>query len=324
MSNIQLPGNLLRHWREQSGVFSRRQAMAAGMSANSIDARVRRGTWQTVYPGVYRLDTGDLPRKARLWAALLYAGRGAVLSHRTAAHIAGFASSPGAEIHITIPVERRVRPQAGMRIHRSPRVFSSALIYENPPRTSDEETLLDLTESSNNFDEVYGWISDAISSGAVTALGLQAAMEVRSKLVWRSELTVMIDAAVRGDNSVLEHRYSRDVERRHKLPVSARQVPFTKPDGTIGRRDREYTEFGVVVELDGQLGHTGSGVSSDRARDRAAAVLGKSTIRLGWREVRFAACATAAEVASVLRNHGWTGAPRACGIACGVIQAFGA
>jgi hypothetical protein len=117
---------------------------------------------------------------------------------------------------------------------------------------------------------------------------------------------------------VLEFRYHRDVERAHGLPESNRQVPFARPDGRMGFRDRLYTDYGVVVELDGRLAHPTENQWKDKARDNAAAEEGKQSLRYGWMHVRWQACATAAEVARVLRRHGWRGRPRPCSPGCPV------
>ena len=81
---------------------------------------------------------------------------------------------------------------------------------------------------------------------------------------------------------MLEFRYHRDVERAHGLPESSRQVPFTRPDGRRGFRDRVYTEYGVVVELDGRLAHPAENQWKDKARDNAAAAEGKQSLRYDW------------------------------------------
>lgn len=47
-----------------------------------------------IHPGVYATFTGQVGRQARMWAALLYAGEGARLSHETAAELTGLADRP--------------------------------------------------------------------------------------------------------------------------------------------------------------------------------------------------------------------------------------
>jgi hypothetical protein len=318
MSRNELPADYARLLYRQGGVFSRVQAIAIGFSERMVDARVRRGTWLRVYPGVYR-ERHQAPAGAgRLWAALLYAGRGAVLSHQTAAYLGGLLGKPDSVVHVTIPQSRRVQRQPGLHIHRSRRAAELALTDTNPPRTSVAETILDLSEEAATFDAVYHQICDAISQGRTTEADLLAALAARPRLAWRRELYPMVAAAAAGDHSVLELRYTRDVERRHGLPRSARQVPFAAGDGQRGRRDRVYGRYGLIIELDGQLGHTGAAVSKDRARDRTAAVAGQQSMRFGWQEVAYQACAAAAEVAAVLRIRGWAGRPLPCGPGCAV------
>jgi hypothetical protein len=318
-----LPSALRNLIRLQHGTFSRAQVLQAGLTDDAITGRVRRGTWRRVHPGVYTVNTGDLGPTARRWAALLYAGRGAVLSHQTAARLHGIKiRSRTNEVHVTIPAERRVREVAGIRIHRSARSFAAAMPHEDPPRTLPTETLLDLSDTADTLDDVCGWVTQAISGKLLTDEQLLAAIKARGKMRWRADLTTLVAAVAAGDHSALEYRYTRDVERRHGLPEPDRQVPFTKPDGSTGRRDRVYTEYGVIVELDGKLNHSGEAVRNDNRRDRAAAVAGKETLRFGWDEVRNDRCATAVEVAQVLRNHGWKGTPKPCSLYCRVQRDF--
>ncbi len=76
-------------WRElmerQHHVFTRDQAQAAGVSRHQLTWRVHQGYWQRVHPRVYADSPAPLSRPARLTAALLWIGEGALLSHTTAA-----------------------------------------------------------------------------------------------------------------------------------------------------------------------------------------------------------------------------------------------
>ena len=51
-------------------------------------------------------------------------------------------------------------------------------------------------------------------------------------------------------------------------------------------------------------------------RDNANLAQGVRTLRYGWPDVTEYRCHTAAEIAEVLRNHGWTGTLRRCGPGC--------
>ena len=178
--------------------------------------------------------------------------------------------------------------------------------------------MLDLAQTARSFDDVCGWVTRAIARELTDEARLKAAMTKRERLRWRADLHEVLEAAATGDHSVLEYRYHRDVERAHGLPGPERQVPFTTRDGRRGRRDRVYQEYGVVVELDGRLAHPAENQGKDKARDNAAAAAGQQSLRYDWAAVTQRACATAAEVAGVLRNHGWNGTPRPCSPGCPV------
>jgi hypothetical protein len=173
---------------KQAGVFSRRQALDGGHAASAIDARVRRGNWQVIYPGVYAAAATQLNDQARLWAVVLYAGRGALLSHQTAAWLHGFCGRPADVIHVTIPVERRVRERDGVHVHRSARVIAAVTRAEEPPRVQVEETVLDLVNESAFAADAGAWAIRAIEAGVTDGDRLLATAGTWKKLRWRTEL----------------------------------------------------------------------------------------------------------------------------------------
>jgi hypothetical protein len=312
MKNV-MTAELRRIDVSQCGAVSRWQAMRAGLSADKIKFRVRSGRWQSIYPGVYLTFSGKPRRPALVWAAVLHAGRGAVLSHETAAELHGLTDKKSGVVHISIPPERRIAPVPGVRIHRAAR---AGIRY--PARTTVEDTVLDLVDTAEAFDDVCALVTRALARQLTYPALLRKAIASRRRLQWKAELSELIDAAVAGDESVLEFRYTRDVERAHGLPESRRQVLDAGPDGRRVRRDRVYARFRVVVELDGALSHPPESKWRDAERDNAATAAGGNTLRYGWTHVRHKACVTAAEVARTLQRHGWDGRPRPCSPGCPV------
>lgn len=318
----QLPFTLRNLARGQQGVISRSQVLRAGLTADMIKFRVRSERWRQLHPGVYATFNGVPGRGAQLWAAILSAGPGAALSHETAAELNRLIDKPSALIHVTVPWQRRIAPPPGVSLHRSSRADEIVLADSSPPRTGIEETVLDLTQTAATFDDVCGWVTRAFARDLTDEMRLYGAMRQRSKLRWRADLRELIAAAASGDHSVLEYRYDRDVERAHGLPEPVRQAPFAGPNGKRGRRDRLYREYGLIVELDGRLAHPAEDQWRHKARDNAAAVGGAQTLRYGWTNVRWHPCATALQVAAVLRIHGWEGWPRPCSPGCPVERAM--
>jgi hypothetical protein len=318
----ELPSTLRNLVRYQYGVVSRGQALRAGLSEDMIKFKIRSDRWRQVHLGVYATFTGAPGRNAQLWAAVLSAGPGAVVSHETAAELLRLTDKVAGSIHVTVPRQRHVAAVSGISLHRSGRALEVVQRGSNPPRTRVEETVLDLTQMAANFDDVCGWVTRAFAQELTDEERLRSAIRQRTRLRWRADLHELIAAAASGDHSVLEYRYERDVERAHGLPEPVRQAPFTGPDGRRGRRDRLYRDYRVVVELDGRLAHPAEDQWRDKDRDNVAALDGYQSLRYGWAHIRWHPCATALQVARVLRVRGWDGWPRPCSPGCPVERAL--
>jgi predicted transcriptional regulator of viral defense system len=306
------------HWQE--GAISRRQLLEAGLSSQLIKRRLERGRWQQLYRGVYAVFNGPPPRGTWLWAAVLRAGDGAVLSHQTAAELHGLIDSPSEAIHLTVPSTRRITTP-GLVVRLSGRVGKAKQPNRDPPRTSVEETVLDLAELSRTFDDACGWITKACGKRLTTEEKLRAALAMRKKMRWRPELNDVLAAAGHGIHSVLEYRYLRDVERAHGLPRSRHQVRVVI-DGKVVYRDAYYEEYQLAVELDGRLAHPEEERWRDRHRDNQASARGVETRRYGWQDVYAHPCETALLQAQILRGRGWPGTPKPCSAGCPVGTAF--
>ncbi len=307
----------------QEGVIARWQIPQAEIETVAVDRLIRRGRWQVLYRGVYATFTGPPSRPAVLWAAVLRAGPDAALSHHTAAELDLLADRLSAVVHVTVPVEDRLRvpgTESGSLLprivaHRSARIGQARHPTRVPPRTRLEETTLDLTQAAPTADEAIGWLIQACSRRLTTASLLIEACSVRPRLRWRREMTVALSDIAEGVHSVLEWRYVRKVERPHGLPSAVRQAP-----SRIGQRsrylDNHYEDFGLAVELDGRAAHPLDARWRDIHRDNASAAAGITTLRYNWGDVTTRPCQVAAEVASVLLSRGWQGRPRHCGTAC--------
>lgn len=318
MSSV-IPARLSAQAALQEGLITRRQAIQVGMATSAIEWKLQSRRWRQVHWGVYATFTGPLSRRALLWAAVLYAGAGAMLSHESAGELHKLVEVPMSAIHVTVPRRRQVTPVKGLAVHRSDQPLRLAFPPGALPATLPEDTVIDLAEAADDADDVYGWVTRAFGRGVTGDVKMRFAMNRRRNLRWRNELEEAITAGAGGAHSVLELRWDRDVERAHGLPLSQHQVPFRKKDGRRGYRDRVFTEWGVIIELDGRQAHPDEARGADKARDNAAAADGSGhTLRYGWKEVRYEACETAVLTARVLWRRGWRGRPRSCSTACPV------
>jgi predicted transcriptional regulator of viral defense system len=319
MSN-DIPSQIGALAQRQAGAISRQQLVDAGLNPQLIIRRLERRRWQQLYRGVYATFSGLPPRETWLWAAVLSAGDGAVLSHQTAAELHGLLDPSADAIYVTVPSTRRVATR-GLIIRTSGRVEQARQPNRAPPRTSVEETVLDLVQIAPGFDDACGWITKACAKRVTTEEKLRAALAIRKKMRWRAELDDVLAATGSGIHSVLEYRYLRDVERAHGLPRSRHQVRVVI-DGKVVYRDVYYDKYQVAVELDGRLTHPDEERWRDNHRDIQAGTQGVQTCRYGWRDVYANACQTALLQAQVLRRRGWRGTPKPCSASCPVGRAF--
>lgn len=301
----------------QRGVVSRKQALDAGLSADSIRGRVRGGRWRQLQLGVYATFTGDPGRGATLWAAVLRAGPNAVLSHQTAAELHNLTERRWELVHVTLPRNQRMAPTSGVIVHRSSRVAQARHPAMTPPRTRVEETVIDLTQASAGFDEAFNWLCRGVACRLTTVPLLRAALDARPRARWRAEILGALADIAEGVRSPLERRYVRNVERAHGLPEAKRQVAIVRGLRT-SYIDNLYEEYDVAVELDGRAAHPVEERFNDIRRDNANAVGGITTLRYGWGDVTERACGTASQVGDLLRRGGWRGVLRRCGPGCRV------
>jgi very-short-patch-repair endonuclease len=290
------------------------------MSPAQVAWLLKCGTWRRVHRSVFVTFTGPLNRTTQLWAAVLCAGRGAYLSHETAAELNQLTDTRAPEIHLTIPAGRRVSPIKGVVIHVSsqrPMIWRPPDI---PPYTVAAKTVIDLVQLAASEDAVIALVTLGFGRRQLGEGHLRAVGGAHRKLRWRRELDEIITQAAGGAHSPLEFRYDRDVQRAHGLPEPVKQARFRQQDGRGGYRDRYYPGYGgLVVELDGLRFHPAEQRGRDTERDNQAAVTG-ATLRYGWDAVTRQPCATARQLAEALRHRGWTGSLTPCSPRCPAVR----
>lgn len=298
--------------------MSRGQLARHGVTDASILANLRAQRWQRVYRGVFALFTGSLSEDSRVWAALLWAGEGAALGDFTALRVYGFVlAEPDPIVQVRVDHERRVTVPPGVELKRRRRLDE----FVHPARVPRVLRLEDAAlhaASGRRLVDGFGLLADVCAQRLTTPDRLRDALVDLPKLASRKALWSVLDDIASGAHSFLELSYLDRVERAHRLPAPRRQAAGWLMGSRVWR-DAEYDDWGVVLELDGRLGHDeAAGRARDRRRDLVSASRGRCTIRNGYVDVTELACDTAALVASVLRARGWPGWPVGCGDACDI------
>jgi very-short-patch-repair endonuclease len=148
--------SLERLLERQAGVVTLAQAVAAGLSADTVRRRARDGRWGRLYPSVYLVGGHRLTGEARLWAAWLCAGERCTVSGPAAALRHGMLREPPRVVDVTLPAALRRDPRPGVRWHRHDllpvdRVTVDGLWLTERPLTA-LETALALPDGSTFLD----------------------------------------------------------------------------------------------------------------------------------------------------------------------------
>ncbi|KRC92099.1 hypothetical protein ASE25_01635 [Terrabacter sp. Root85] len=317
----------------QDGVISRTQALECGLDDSDLERLLRRRELARIHPGVYVDHTGQPTWTQRAWAGVLFhwpaalAGDSALRAHglRSAAVEVAAASWLDREmtrgrvalepVQVVVDASRRVAPPAGVVVTRRHDFERRVQLHLSPPRLRLDEALLDVASACADEATAVAVLADACQQRVTTAARLHDELSARGRLPRRRLLLPILDDVAAGTMSVFERRYLHDVERSHGLPTARRQVKVVTRRG-VTYRDVEYSDFAVVVELDGRFVHTGPRREwADLERDVDAVARGESTLRLRWPHV-LEPCRASVLVGRLLRSRGWDGEPSSCGRDC--------
>lgn len=296
----------------QFGLVTRTQALGSGVTPKAVVCHLDAGRWVRIHSGIYQTVPGREGWDVRAMAALLWAGDGALLFRASAGYACGLVRAEPDVVDVAVPAERRVRAADGVQVSRSRRLQGRADPVAWPHRVTAAHTVFDLAVG-RPIDDAIALAARALSLRVASPDDLVVALMERPRQPRRALLLEALTDVAAGSESASEVRYVRDVERAHGLPRGRRQAPV----GDGRRRDVEYEEFGVVVEIDGRIGHSAwADRQRDARRDRGAATSGRLTLRVFWTDLVPTACGLAGEVAAILTMRGWTDQPRRCGPAC--------
>jgi very-short-patch-repair endonuclease len=132
----------------QHGVVSRAQLSEMGLSRREIEGHVAAGRLHRLYQGVYAVGHRVLTAEGRWLAAVLSAGRGAVLSHISAAAAWELRPTSSPSIHVTVPGDAGRKRRRGVKVHRSTTLTAKDVtVRKGIPITTPERTIIDLART---------------------------------------------------------------------------------------------------------------------------------------------------------------------------------
>jgi hypothetical protein len=247
---------------KQHGVVSVWQLQDLGVSRDQITDLVAEGRLHRLYRGVYAVGHVKLTRDGRLSAALLAAGEGAFLSHRTAAALHGLRNLNLNRIDVTV-VGPAIRGRPGLAIHRTTRrPVRGEVATVNGLRISTVPRLLVEVAATEPRRELTRMITVAVRKRAFSHGRLRQAIADHTAYPGISNLKAAYARYLpeHDRKSDLERAFDRLLAKHPEIPEPLRNVQFD-----IWELDCYWPEYNVVLELDGRPYHL---VVEDIERDR--------------------------------------------------------
>jgi predicted transcriptional regulator of viral defense system len=279
--------------RNQHGLVTRGQALAAGLTPSAIRVRVAKGSWLALRRTVYALaGVRPTPEQAAL-AVCLAVPRGCWASHRSAAALWGLDIPRAGGIEVTTVAQVRV-DLAGVRQHRSTALAMADLTHHRlVPVTSVSRTLVDCAPYLPGH-RLARAVDDADRRGLTEIETLAACVD---RLDRGGRRLVVPLRAVLADR--LEGRLAggsrREVEVIDILRAAGVPLPVQQYEVVVGGRrrilDYAHPEALVGLEWDGfaEHGKIRSTFDDDRLR-------GNDLALAGWLMLHFTSRTPAAHI----------------------------
>jgi len=259
--------------RRQHGRITWAQLRALDVPEASISQWAAQGRLVKVLPRVYAVGHATPNPGARLWEAILYAGPGAMLSHRSASHHRDLIRYPPAVIEVSAPWKRR-SIQGVVRVYGQRTIPSTT--HLGLPTTTIAQTVLDLAAvqpdlvrtALANLD--YQRRLDLTALYAICGTGKRGTRALQYAIAHHQP-------ALAYTNEGLEERFLNWCEA-WKVPIPRFNAPL------FGKEvDAYWAEYGLVVELDGGGNHsTPAQRKEDRRRDLLMRSHGLTVLRYDW------------------------------------------
>jgi very-short-patch-repair endonuclease len=279
----------------QDNVITLEQLLAAGLGHDAVAYRVNARTMQRLHRGVFLLGAAPATRMARVRAAVMACGEGAVISHRSAAELFGLLAESDREVDVTV-VGRNPGAHSGVRLHR-PRALArqDVTFMRGVPVTSVARAICDMaaTEPAREVEHAY---QEALYRRIVSERQMAAVLK---REPYRRGAPVI--------RALLDNPGMTRSEKERALRKLIAQAQLPKPLTNVRLHgylvDAYWPDHGLVVEFDGWQAHGHrSAFERDRKRDQVLLANGLRVIRVTDRQLKYEPVAVAARIAQALRS----------------------
>lgn len=253
------------------------------MSAKAIQHRLATGRLRLVTRGVYVVGRPELTQRGRWMAAVLASGRGAMISHLSAAALWEM-HRPGRQTPIDVVVPRpTTHRRAGVRMHRRLGLRDGERReVDGIPVTDPLSTLVDIAVELTTA-ELERAVNEAIQRDLVDPEAMQIELGGFPPRPGAGQLRRLLDR----DTFVLT-----ETRLEQLFAPIAREAGLPQPETQVwlhGHRvDFFWPELGLVVEADSLRYHRSAAKqAADARRDQAHTAAGLRTLRFPHAQIRY-------------------------------------
>lgn len=289
----------------QFGLVTACQLVRCGLSRTSISWRARHGRLHRVHRGVYAVGHGVLSWDARLMAAVLAAGQGAVVSRHCAIHLWGLSRRAPMSVEILVCDRRVSVPGVSIRMTRE-LLREETAVQHGIPVTTVTRTLVDLAPESTPF-QLARIMHEAAFHRRLEMDSIERALERhrhRAKIATLREAVWLHMSGSPGTRSTLEDRFVAMLCRAGiEMPAVNQRVHV---DGGALEVDLVWSSQRLCVEIDGSGHARPRSIREDARRDALLEASGYRVLRIAGREIENSERAVVGRVIRELRVRRWS------------------
>lgn len=273
------------------------------MGPKAIDSRIQRGRLHEYLRGVYVVGARRISRRGRWMAAVLAAGEGALLSHRSAGRLWRLIPPAAERMDVTCPPGRVIR-RKGIVSHEAGVADDERTVVDGIPVTSPFRTIFDLAAVLD-----LRALERVLHEAEVRGLRDRVSLPMLLERYPGRRGTRRLREVLRAKRPVGITR--NEFEEAFVALVDAHGLPRPRMNADLALRGRFFEIDAlweaqrVALELDSRAVHaTPRNFESDRQRDRILIAEGWRTMRITWRQLQDEPEAIAADLHLALRSPG--------------------
>jgi very-short-patch-repair endonuclease len=285
---------------QQGELITRRQALAVGLSKDAVRHRLGPdGPWRAVLPGVYLSHKGELTTGQREIAAVLYAGRGCMITGVAALRRHGVRVPLIDTIDLLIPATTRRTSIGFVQVHRTGRMPERPWRADGMLWAPSARAVADAARGVLGPRDVRAFVADAVQQRKCTVAQIAAELHA-GQPQGLAVLRAALDEVADGIRSIAEGDL-RKLIKNGRLPDPQYNPFLYAGDVFIAQVDAWWAEAGVAVEVDSREWHLSpDGWERTQARHAAMSAHGILVLHYAPRRIRADGAAVLAELSAAI------------------------